>query len=75
MIIIDRFEGDLAVCEINTEKRITVHRSQLPADAAEGDIIVPAPDGTYSIDHEATMARKRSLRSRLLRFRSKKSWQ
>lgn len=36
--IIDRFEGELAVLEVDGSQRV-VRRSQLPADAHEGDAI------------------------------------
>lgn len=36
--IIDRFEGELAVLEVDGAQRV-VRRSELPADAREGDAI------------------------------------
>ncbi len=47
---IDRFEGDLAVCEDReTQNIININREELPDDAKEGTIIMLTEDG-YSID-------------------------
>jgi len=39
--IIDRFEGDFAVCEINSEETVRIERCLLPQDAREGSAFVP----------------------------------
>lgn len=60
--IVDRFEGDLAVVEADGDRVLDVPRWLLPADAAEGDVIVVAvrsEGGTergldLRIDREAT---------------------
>jgi hypothetical protein len=39
-VIIDRFEGDFAVCEKADRKMIKILRSQLPVGAQEGDVII-----------------------------------
>lgn len=38
MYIIDRFEGDIAVVEAD-ETMLDIPRSQLPAEAQEGDVL------------------------------------
>lgn len=50
--IIDRFEGDYAVVELEDRTTASVARSALPADAREGDTI------TVSIDTAETESRK-----------------
>ena len=37
--IVDRFEGELAVVEVDGERFVDLPRTLLPADAAEGDVI------------------------------------
>lgn len=39
MIIIDRFESDKAVLEIDDEKMRVIEKSLLPVEAKEGDVI------------------------------------
>ena len=39
MIIIDRFESDKAVLEIDGEKMRVIEKSLLPVEAKEGDVI------------------------------------
>lgn len=63
MIVIDRFEGDCAVCESGCET-FCVARSSLPQNASEGDIIFPLENGSYAVDREATARRSASITSR-----------
>lgn len=39
--IIDRFEGDYAVCEINGEEMVSIERCLVPPEAREGSAFVP----------------------------------
>jgi len=39
-LIVDRFEGDFAVCENENKEMINVCRSELPADVKEGDVLL-----------------------------------
>ena len=39
MIIIDRFESDKAVLEIDDEKMRVIEKSLLPVESKEGDVI------------------------------------
>ncbi|MFA2567616.1 DUF3006 domain-containing protein [Bacillus wiedmannii] len=54
--IIDRFEGALAVIEINNIT-IDVPRSKLPSNVKEGDILIIEND-TYTIDKNETDKRR-----------------
>lgn len=38
-MIIDRFEGDFAVIELETGKKINMSKELLPSDAKEGNVI------------------------------------
>ncbi|SHJ76196.1 DUF3006 domain-containing protein [Tepidibacter formicigenes] len=37
---IDRFEKDLAVIELEDNTFITIHKSKLPSNAKEGDVLI-----------------------------------
>ena len=65
-LIIDRFEGNIAVCETPTGGFIELDRALLPADADEGDCLVPLPQGGYAVDREETQ-RRRAANAALLR--------
>ncbi|WP_037294100.1 DUF3006 domain-containing protein [Ruminococcus flavefaciens] len=63
MMIIDRFEGDTAVIE--TENGIiSLPRTKLPAEAREGDILI-RENGSYIINKEATVKRRRKMSRKL----------
>ncbi|MGE5579239.1 MAG: DUF3006 domain-containing protein [Bacillota bacterium] len=64
-LIIDRFEGNLAVIEYEG-KTFTLPRALLPRDAKEGDVL----NFTVEVDHDTTEARRtrvKSLEDRLFR--------
>ena len=55
--IIDRFEGDFAVCECADRTQMQdIPRHLIPPDAREGTVLTEI-DGQYVIDLEATAAR------------------
>ncbi len=62
MMIIDRFEGDIAVIECD-DGMIDISRDLLPENAVEGDVIV-SDDCAYYVDTEATEIRRKALRER-----------
>ena len=55
-VIIDRFEGDYAVVEVNVGKFVSLPRILVP-DAKEGDVI------SITIDKEETERRKKHIRN------------
>ena len=59
MYIIDRFEGDIAVVEAD-ETMLDIPRSQLPAEAQEGDVLQKNGD-VYIVDRAATEKRKEEI--------------
>lgn len=65
MLIIDRFEGDLAVCEAE-DQQLCIPRGCLPEEAREGDALTTLPDGSYGIDAEATARRRARAAARVL---------
>lgn len=67
-LIIDRFEGELAVCEYEKGKTLDLPTALLPADAKEGDVL------RLTVDREATEQQKNdaeSLRKRLFHRETK----
>jgi hypothetical protein len=56
-VIIDRFEGDFAVCEKADRTMLNVKRAQVPPDAKEGDALI-IEGNTISIDSAETTKRK-----------------
>ncbi|NLM62470.1 MAG: DUF3006 domain-containing protein [Clostridiales bacterium] len=61
MLIIDRFEGEYAVCEDNERKMHNIERSKLPPNAREGDVLLLKGD-RYVIDRQETEKRKLRLK-------------
>ncbi len=58
-VIIDRFEGDFAVCEKHDRTMVTIRRDKLPTGAKEGDVLVIEGD-TIKIDLSETAKRKKA---------------
>ncbi len=59
-LMIDRFEGEYAVCEDAQRGMHQILRSLLPHGAKEGDCIVIAQDGRIAIDESETEKRRMS---------------
>jgi len=53
-VIIDRFEGEMAVLELESGDNIDVPRSQIPSSASEGDVLIKSSDDSFVIDKEET---------------------
>ncbi len=66
LLIIDRFEGDTAICETEAGDFEELDRALLPPGAREGDCLTPLPEGGFAVDHEETR-RRRSANAALLR--------
>lgn len=58
--IIDRFEGEIAILELENRERLELKREHLPGEAKEGDVIVQI-DGQYTIDPKETQRRKEEI--------------
>ena len=56
MLVIDRFEGDMAVIEYNG-KTFDLPRSLLPREAEEGDVLKLS----ITVDKEETAKRKKKI--------------
>lgn len=66
IMIIDRFEGDIAVIETDGGM-IEVNVSELPDNAREGDVLA-LENGRYTVDCEASEERRRKASDRLQRL-------
>jgi len=56
-VIIDRFEGDFAVCEKTDRSMMNIRRSRLPPDAKEGDVLL-IKGAMITVDARETAARR-----------------
>lgn len=59
MIIIDRFEGEFAVCE-DDEKQVLIEKSEISEDAKEGDVIEKVSCG-YVVNVIETQKRREKI--------------
>lgn len=59
--IIDRFEGDFAVVELENEEMINIKRKDLPQKANEGDVL--DINHKITINYEKTRERKDKIKS------------
>ena len=68
--IVDRFEEEYAVLEMETLETIDVLKTELP-DVKEGDVLV-YENGVYSVDYEETQKRKEFIQEKLRKLFEKK---
>jgi hypothetical protein len=59
-VVIDRFEGDYAVCEKESREMIDIKRDRLPIEAKEGDVL-HIQDDKIVIDVNETEKRKKDI--------------
>jgi 6-phosphogluconate dehydrogenase len=60
MIVVDRIEGDIAVCEIDGTM-VDVPLSKISGCVNEGDMLIDNGSGLYTIDTAATEQRKAEI--------------
>lgn len=63
-LIIDRFEGEYAVCEAEDRKMVLVKRGEIKGQAREGDVI-KREDKYYIVDVEETAKRRQMIEKML----------
>ena len=63
-VIVDRFEGDYAVCEKDDRTMINIERKRLPVGVKDGDVLV-LDAGSIRIDGSET-ARRRQQAKKLM---------
>lgn len=59
-LVIDRFEGNFAVCEKDDKTMIDIEKTKLPLEAKEGDVIIIEQD-KITIDLIETKKRKSEI--------------
>lgn len=59
-VIIDRIEGNIAVCEKEDGSFVDIDVKELPADAKQGDVVT-IENGTSYVDKEETSERKKNI--------------
>lgn len=67
MLIIDRFEGEFALCEDEGRQMRRIPRAELPAQAREGDCLT-CEEGRLRIDSQAAEARRKANAARFRRL-------
>lgn len=60
-LIIDRFEGDLAVCEREDRSMVAIEKSRLPKGVRPGNILKIENDGTIRLDAEEELRRREMI--------------
>lgn len=58
--IIDRFEENIAVIELENKEKMDLPRKLLPLEAREGDVVYEE-NGNYRIDQEETKKNKEDI--------------
>ncbi|MBR6736201.1 MAG: DUF3006 domain-containing protein [Oscillospiraceae bacterium] len=71
MLSIDRFEGEVVICEDECQNKVTLSHREIPQGAKEGDILVKDDRGIWKIDSQTTNKRRTSLFERLCKLENK----
>ncbi len=67
MIIVDRFEGAYAVCEMDDQSMQTIPLAELPSGIKEGDVLTVV-DGEYVRDVQQTKERTERIAQKMNRL-------
>jgi hypothetical protein len=67
-VVIDRFEGDIAVCEKPDRTTVNIPRGHLPCGANEGDVLI-IEGNDIRIDPARTLKRREAVQNKLRRLR------
>jgi len=70
MIVIDRIEGQIAVCEFDDEMK-DVPFSIIKGQIRAGALLVAQSDGSFVVDEEATEARTKHITERFERLKNR----
>lgn len=60
-LIIDRLEGDLAVCEREDCSMVAIEKTRLPKGVRPGNILKIEDDGTIRLDAEEELRRREMI--------------
>ncbi|MBP1756948.1 MAG: hypothetical protein H6Q59_3346 [Firmicutes bacterium] len=64
-LIIDRFEGIYAVCELADKSHVLIPKYKLPLQCEAGDSIIQDLDGMYQKDVEVKAMKEKKIRDRM----------
>ena len=67
-LIIDRFEGSYAICELGDKTTSKVPKYKLPLESKEGDCLVQDTDGMYRKDIVTTKNLENRIREKMNRL-------
>jgi len=67
-LIIDRFEGKYAVCELEDKSIINVPKYKLPLNCKEGDCLIRDAEGMYQKDSETTKIQEKRILEKMGRL-------
>ncbi len=67
-LIIDRFEGTYAICEMDDKSMVKIPKYRLPLDCKEGDCLIQDSNEMIQKDNEATDRRNKHLKEKLNRL-------
>jgi hypothetical protein len=70
-LIVDRFEGNYAICEREDKSMIHVPKYKLPLRCKEGDVLIKNSDGMYQPDTDASALKEKRIREKLNRLLDK----
>ncbi len=62
--VIDRIEGNIAICEDENGKMVELDIAKLPLDIKEGSIIIEK-NSRYIIDEKVTEEKKKEVKKRM----------
>lgn len=65
--IIDRFEGNVAICEDENKNLVSIPKYRLPLEAKEGDCLVET-DGIIIIDSTESNSRRERIKKKMDRL-------
>lgn len=61
-LIVNRFEGNMAVCERSDKSMVDIEVGKLPSDVKVGDVLIEK-DGNYEFDLTQTEKRKKRVQA------------
>jgi hypothetical protein len=67
-LIIDRFEGAYAICEVDDKSMVKIPKYRLPLDCKEGDCLILDSNEMVQKDNEATDHRNKHIKEKLNRL-------
>jgi len=74
MIIVDRIEEGLAVCEIDGAT-VDIPLSEISGKPREGDVLIATADGAYTVDTDEAERRRSDISAQFERLKARKNSQ